>query len=72
VVDTGTKIFAAVGGILLVFVGMWAVVHNNGEHVRFSASVGSSYSPAMRRFSGILVAVVGVVAATVAVVQLFS
>ena len=70
--DTGTKILAAVGGVVLVFVGMWAVVHNNGQQVRFSASVGSSYSPALRRFSGIVVAVVGIVAATVAVVQLVS
>ena len=71
-VDTGTKIVAALGGVLLVFVGMWSVVHNNSEHVRFSASVGSSFSPAMRRFSGIVVAVVGIVAATIAVVQLSS
>jgi len=41
-------------------------------NVRFSASVGSSFSPAMRRFSGIVVAVVGIVAATIAVVQLSS
>jgi hypothetical protein len=71
-VDTGTKVVAAVGGVLLVFVGMWAAVHNNGESVRVSASVGSSFSPAMRRFSGIVVAVIGIVAATVAVVQLSS
>ena len=70
--DTGTKVFAAVGGLVLVFAGTWAAVHNNGEHGRFSASIGSSYSPAMRWFSGIVVAVVGVVAAIVAVLQLVS
>jgi hypothetical protein len=70
--DTGTKILAALGGVLLVFVGMWAAIHNNGENVRVSASVGSSFSPAMRRFSGIVVVVLGIVAATIAVVQLSS
>ena len=68
--DTGTQLFGAIGGVLLVFVGLWAAIHNNGENVRVAASVGSSFSPAMRRFSGIVAILTGLAISSYSLAQL--
>jgi len=68
--DTGTQLLGAIGGLLVVAVGLWAAIHNNGEHVRMAAGLGSSFSPAMRRFSGIVVVLAGLAISSFAVAQL--
>jgi hypothetical protein len=55
----GFKILFGLGGLMVVFTGMWAVTHSNGETIRFAGGIGSSLSPGARRFWGMVVAILG-------------
>ena len=57
--DSASRVLMGVAGWVIVAVGAWAVIRNNGQVIR--ASGGASWmSPGARRFWGILVVVFGV------------
>ena len=58
-VDSGYKILFGLGGLMVVFTGLWAATHNNGETIRFAGGIGSGLSSGARRFWGVVVIIVG-------------